>query len=132
MIFAYFKSEDWLKPTAIMIFEKAYDGKVELEASSAVIDEIIHTLKSRHFSNMELARVLEKVDKLPITYRVMLPHIASVAMSIADKYRLSYYDSIYVATALDSDDQSIVSSDASFDKVPGLRRVNPNDFANDL
>ena len=49
------------------------------------------------------------------------------AAEIREKYGLSYYDSHHAAAAL-SYDKEIVSTDRQYDKVEGLRRIDPSKF----
>jgi predicted nucleic acid-binding protein len=53
----------------------------------------------------------------------------SRAAEIREEYDLTYYDSLHAASALSSADRTIVSTDAQYDHVRDLNRINPYSFA---
>ena len=66
---------------------------------------------------------------VPLTERVAL-----VALTLMVEYGLtSCFDACYAATALLADpDRVVVSTDSVYDRVPGLKRVDPRDLAPSL
>jgi len=46
-----------------------------------------------------------------------------------EEHNLTFFDSFHAASALSLPDQSIVSFDRAYDRVAGLRRIDPADFA---
>jgi len=51
------------------------------------------------------------------------------AARIKREHNLTFFDSFHAASALSLPDQSIVSFDRAYDRVAGLRRIDPADFA---
>jgi predicted nucleic acid-binding protein len=105
---------------------------VELYASCEVLHELYYMAVKLGLS---LELLLEKLAALagirnlrwvPVTERVVL-----AALTLMVEYGLaSYFDACYAATALLADpDSVVVSTDSVYDRVPGLKRVDPRNLA---
>ena len=132
IILAHVKERDWLKPYAEALLKAAERGEVELYASCEVLHELYYVAVKLGIS---LELLLEKLVALagvrnlrwvPLTERVAL-----AALTLMVEYGLtSYFDACYAATALLADpDRVVVSTDSVYDRVPGLKRVDPRDLA---
>jgi predicted nucleic acid-binding protein len=124
-----------LKPYAEALLKAAERGEVELYASCEVLHELYYVAVKLGIS---LELLLEKLVALagvrnlrwvPLTERVAL-----AALTLMVEYGLtSYFDARCAATALLADpDRVVVSTDSVYDRVPGLRRVDPRDLAPSL
>lgn len=132
IILAHVKERDWLKPYAEALLKAAERGEVELYASCEVLHELYYVAVKLGIS---LELLLEKLVALagvrnlrwvPLTERVAL-----AALTLMVEYGLtSYFDACYAATALLADpDRVVVSTDSVYDRVPGLKRMDPRDLA---
>ena len=66
---------------------------------------------------------------MPVTLEIGL-----AAMTLVVEYQLtSKFNAYYVATALLADpNKTVISTDQAYDRIPGLKRVNPREYARRL
>jgi predicted nucleic acid-binding protein len=132
IILAHVKERDWLKPYAEAPLKAAEKGEVELYASCEALHELYYVAVKLGLS---LEQLLEKLVALagirnlrwvPVTERVVL-----AALTLMVEYGLtSNFDACYAATAQLADpDRVVVSTDSVYDRVPGLKRVDPRNLA---
>jgi len=132
ILIAYFKKEDWLKSVANGIINAIEDGRLKnVQVSTEVFHELYYvfsdfaSLQTMFINGAKLATIKNLVFIKP-SYENYLS-----AMNIMDTYNLtSIFDAIYAATALSSEvpDHIIVSTDRTFDKIRGLRRIDPREL----
>ena len=72
---------------------------------------------------------IENIEWLPSTMEVSL-----TAITLMLEYDISsIFDAYYAATALLLDpDKTIISTDPVYDKLPGIKRIDPRDLAEKL
>ncbi len=135
VLVAHVKESDWLKRPSEAILEAAESGELSLCASSESLHELYYLgVKLR----IDLETLLAKIASLLMIGGIeWLPSTAEVsltALTLMAEYGLSsIFDAYYAATALLMDpDRTVVSTDAAYDSVPGLRRVDPRDLARSL
>ena len=132
MLIAYLKKDDWLKPTAERVIGAVEAGRLgEVACSAATLHEMyyvfsehapIHTILA-DFARITTMKNLKFLNPDPETYLS--------ALHLAETYKISsVFDALYAATALSPSvpDHTIISTDAVFEKVPGLRRQAPEDL----
>jgi len=129
VLYAFVKKSDWLKSTADelmwMVKEKEF-GTVY--ASREALHELYYVSMEEGVTLDEfIARVaaLTSIDNL--TFLETTTEIDLLALAIMGQYRLtSIFDAYYAATALNQvPDHTLVSTDDIFDRLPGLKRVDP-------
>jgi len=132
VLIAYFKKEDWLKKTAEKIIEGIEKRRLEnVQISTEVFHELYYVFSDyapAHVIMANEARLatiknLEFIEARPETY------ISSI--NIMETYKLtSIFDAIYAATALGVDvpDRTIISTEHIYDKIKGIRRVEPREL----
>ena len=132
LLLAAIKKEDRLKPAAERILEKIDSGELKgVYASTAVLQEVIFW-----FYNRQLLRELEKavnvlshlhnVEWIPIT-----PEICLTASLLISEYNTSPFDAYHAATAIPRD-KTILSTEHIYDKIKGITRIEPTEFAKNL
>ncbi len=130
MLYAYIKREDWLKPTALRLIEMIASGELgEVKASREVLHEIYYVSLAE---GTTLDEVLER-----LTYLTLIKNLRFVettweddlaAISLMRQYGLSsIFDAYYAALAL-REGEPLISTDRAYDRVPGLRRLDPRDI----
>jgi len=135
IVLAHVKERDWLKPYADSILSAANSGMIRLSASCEVIHELYYVSVKL---GIDLETLLNKVVALtninnlywiPATTEIIL-----AAMSLMLEYNLSsIFDAYYAATALFSDpDRTIISTDTIYDRIPGVKRVDPRELAKEV
>jgi predicted nucleic acid-binding protein len=126
------KSEDRLKPAAELILEKIDSGKVKgVYASTASMQEIVFWFYNRQLLKKLTAAVnilshLRNVEWVPLT-----PEVCLTASLLISEYKLSPFDAYHAATAI-SRDKTILSTEHVYDKIKGVTKIEPNEFAKSL
>jgi predicted nucleic acid-binding protein len=130
MLYAFVKKSDWLKPVADKLLLMVKEGKLgEVSASREALHELYYVSREEGLDIDELLTrfaALTSIDNL-----IFLPTTTEVdllSIVLMKQYMLtSLYDAYHAATALNQvADHTIISSDTIFDKVPGLKRIDPN------
>ena len=132
LIIAYIKKSDWLKPSADKIFQAIQTKHLEnIQISTHVIHELYYV-----FSDLaQLSIILSNAVKIStldnITYVDTTREIMISALELISTYQISsVFDAIYAATALTNlvPDHVILSTDTVYDKIPGLKRIDPREL----
>jgi len=130
IILAYVKEEDWLREYSLKLLKAAEDNKLELYVSREIIHELYY-LARRY--NIDLHIFLEKIVALTrINNLRWIPtdiEIDLTALTLMIEYEInSIFDAYYAATALLRDpDKIIISTDEIYDKIPGIKRIDPRE-----
>jgi predicted nucleic acid-binding protein len=126
MMIALVNRADALHGVAVKLFEEVARGKLGgavIPASAYMEYELV--LRSRGYNSeailgdIEAFRRIENLGEVPLTARVIVE-----AARLRDKYGLTYFDSLHAASAL-YHDKTIISTDNAYQKVPGLRTIDP-------
>lgn len=124
VIFAYLNQSDRNHAIAEKIFQKLQNGELKVELSSVSLVEMELIYKSEKIED-KLLEHLAAVTALPNTdYIALTPDIAVASVYLRQTLNLTFFDSHYAATALNTD-HKIISFDKAYDKVPGLNRIKP-------
>ncbi len=126
MMIAFVNSADTLHKLASEVFDKVVRGELENAAipCSAYMEYEL-ALRSRGYDEEEIRldlesfRSMRNLGEVPLT-----PEILLEASRLRSRYRLSYFDSLHAASAL-AHDKVIISVDKAYQKIPGLRIVDP-------
>lgn len=132
VLYAHVKTDDWLKATADRLMRRIVNGEFGvIFASREVLHELYYvsmeegaTLET-YISRVAALTALENLKYLDTTFEIDM-----LAATIMKQFKLaSIFDAYYAATALNAvPDRTIVSTDEIFDKVTGIRRVDPRDL----
>jgi len=127
VIFAFLNSLDKNHVIASDLMERL-NGVIEAEFSSVALIEmelvyISQGLESRLLEDLVAVSTLQGIKMLSL-----VPDVAIAAAYIRKAQGLSFFDSHYAATAL-AGDGVIISFDVAYDKVPGLKRIDPIQFS---
>lgn len=132
VLYAYVKEKDWLKPTANKLVSKIAEGKFgPIHVSREVLHELYYVsiaegvLIDEIVSRFAALTAISNLNFVETTHEIDL-----LALTLMRQYRIdSIFDAYYAAAALNQDpDRTIVSTDKVFDKVPGLKRVDPREL----
>ncbi len=130
VIIAHFKKQDWLKPIADRIFSEIKSKRIQVEVSTEVFHEVFYVLSeftsiSKILSNFAYLLGLENIKFLSPT-----PEVYVTALHLMQQYNIkSIFDAIYAAQALlQSKDKIIISTENIYDRIPGIKRIDPRDF----
>jgi predicted nucleic acid-binding protein len=132
LLLAVIKKEDRLKPIAEKILEKIDSGELKgIYASTAVLQEVIFWFYNRQLlSELEKAvnvlSHLRNVEWVPIT-----PEICLTASLLINEYKTSPFDAYHIATAIPRD-KTILSTEHIYNKIKGITRIEPTEFAKEL
>ncbi len=124
VIFAYLNEYDPKHSVAEKIFEKLRSGGLAAEMSSVNLLEMELVYRSEKMEH-RLLRDLAALAALPnVNYVPLTPDVAVASVYLRQTLGLTFFDSHYAATALNRD-RRILSFDKSYDKIPGLTRMDP-------
>lgn len=132
LLLAAIKKEDRLKPVAAKILEKIDSGDIkDVYASTATIQEIIFWFYNRQLFDDLIKAVnflthIRHIDWIPLT-----PEICTTASLLMREHSLAPFDAYHLATAL-SMDKTILSTEHVYEKIKGLRRIEPTIFVKNL
>jgi len=132
MFIAYMKREDWLKESASRIFNAIEEGRLKgIQASSEVFHEIYYVFADYASLDVIIGNQARMAAFDSITYIDASREIYLSALDLMNNYGLSsIFDAIYAATALTEmvPDHTIISTDKVFDKISGVKRVDPREL----
>ncbi len=126
LIYAY--AEDSMKKAkAAELLEKCFLGKLKLSISLQNIGEFcsIATRKYQIQStaiNKIVQAILKSKNFVKLSYQ---PTTFKGALTIMEKNKLQFWDALLAATMLENDAVKIYTEDADFNKVSGIKQINP-------
>jgi predicted nucleic acid-binding protein len=130
IIYAFVKESDRLKPIADKIMWKIKEGALgEVCASREALHELYYVSTREGVTLDEYihrAAALTSIGNL--TFLPTTSEVDLLALTLMKQYGLSsIFDAYHAATTLNQvADHTIVSTDHVFDRIPGLKRINPN------
>ncbi|MBO3839871.1 MAG: type II toxin-antitoxin system VapC family toxin [Candidatus Brockarchaeota archaeon] len=132
IIYAYVKTEDWLKNIAEKLIRRISKGEFgTVYASREVFHEMYYVSQQEGVSIDEyISRVAALTAIENIVFLETTSEIDLLALILMKQYRFkSIFDAYYAATALNQvPDHSIVSTDTVFDNVAGIKRIDPREI----
>lgn len=124
VIFAYLNSNDKNHQIAKRIFDAIRNAKLHVSLSSISLVEMELIYRSERREDILLEH-LSALASLPnVSYMPFTPEEALTSVYLRKEMGLSFFDSHYAASALNLDGE-IVSFDAHYDNVEGLKRIDP-------
>ncbi|PUA32907.1 MAG: VapC toxin family PIN domain ribonuclease [Candidatus Terraquivivens tikiterensis] len=129
VIYAYVKVSDWLKPAANKLISRIARGEFgTVYSSREILHELYYVSMEEGVSLEEFIRraatitAIPNLSLLPTTYEIDL-----LALTLMQQYKLSsIFDAYYAATCLNMiDDRTIVTTDEEYDKIAGIKRIDP-------
>ncbi len=128
-LYAYVKPKDWLKPVAIKLIQKIEDGSFGIVyVPREVLHELYYVSVEEGVSIDEFIARAAAVTAIKNLVFVETDYtIDLLAFTLMRQYNLnSIFDAYYAATALNKvPDHTVVSTDTVFDKIPGIKRIDP-------
>jgi len=129
LLIAYVKKADWLKETATKVVRAIEEGTLSpIQASTEVFHELFYVF----YEFVPILTIIVDEAKIStirnITFIPPTPETYLTSMSLMETYDLkSIFDAIHAATTLSQDvpDHMILSTDVVYDRVKGLRRIDP-------
>ena len=128
-VFIRFLVRDDLVKTArsAELLARADRGAIELMTSEAVVLEVVQVLSSRRVYGMERATIATVMQSLLENRGLRLDHKTAIirAFDLYEATTLDYTDCLAVEHARRMGDGTVYSYDRDFDRVPGVRRLEP-------
>jgi len=132
MLYAYVKKEDWLKSIASSLISRIVRGEFgEVYASRESLHELYYVSRAEGVSTDEIiARFAVLASIKNLTFLETTFQIDLLALTLIRQYGFtSIFDAYHAATALNQvEDHKIISTDESFDCVPGIVRIDPREI----
>jgi len=109
------------------LLKKAEDGKVELQTTESVIAEIVYVLESKRLYNLTRDQIYERLLPILTIDSLKIPYKNSIisALEIYTKNIIDFEDALLIANARRLDSKEIYTYDKEFDKVKGIKRLEP-------
>ena len=127
VIFAYLNELDPYHGVSEKIFQRLAQGELELRISSVTLVEMELIYRSQHVEDRLLLH-LSAIAALPnVQYLPLNPETVITSVYLRQNHGLSFFDSHYAAAALNAN-IPILSFDQAYDRVPGLRRIKPENI----
>jgi predicted nucleic acid-binding protein len=132
LFIAYMKKEDWLRPTAVKIFNAIKANTLQdIQASTDIIHELYYVFSDvapipTILGNAAKLATLENITYIDPTREMLLS-----ALELMTSYDLkSIFDAVYAATSLTPHvpDHTILSTDQAYDKISGIERIDPRNL----
>ncbi|MDJ0271299.1 MAG: type II toxin-antitoxin system VapC family toxin [Candidatus Caldarchaeum sp.] len=132
VIYAYVKSSDWLKPAANKLMTKITRGEFgTVYSSREILHELYYVSLEEGVSLEEFIRRAATITAIPnLTLLPTVYEIDLLALALMQQYKLSsIFDAYYAATCLKMvEDKTIITTDEEYDKVAGIKRIDPRDI----
>ena len=121
-----------MKIVAAKILQKIDSGEVKgAYASTAAIQEIVFWFYNRQLFD-ELIKAVNFLTHIGhLKWIPLTPEICTAAALLIDEYNLAPFDAYHLATAI-SMDKTILSTEHVYEKVKGVKKIEPEDFAKDF
>jgi predicted nucleic acid-binding protein len=131
-LLAALKKEDRLKQTAEKILSKVDSGELKgVYASTAAIQEVIFWFYNRQLLD-QLTKAVNALTHLRNVEWIQIdPEICLTSSLLISEYNISPFDSYHLATAIKKD-KTILSTDHIYDRIKGITRVEPQNYAGGL
>jgi predicted nucleic acid-binding protein len=110
------------------LFERLESGAERAAILDVTVGEVVHVLTSRNLYNMSAEEVSERLTTILNARGIQMSHKARClnALKIFATYSfLNFGDSAVAAAAFDEEMSEVYSYDRGFDRVPGIRRLEP-------
>jgi len=129
MLYAHVKSEDWLKPIAEKLIERIAHGDLGIISTSREALHELYYVSIEEGVDLEsyISRLVALTSIPNLTYLDTTSEIDILAATLMRQFNLtSIFDAYFAATALNAvPDHTIISTDAVFDRVTGIKRRDP-------
>jgi len=129
ILYAHVKTDDWLKPTADRLLQRIVRGEFGVVFVSREALHELYCVSMEEGIPMEtyISRIAALTALDNIKYLETTVEIDILAATMMKQFNLkSIFDAYYAATALNAvPDRTIISTDEVFDRVTGLKRVDP-------
>ena len=106
---------------------KTAKGEINAVVSDFTIDSVILVMSNHKVSKEEMKEFINKLinSKGIAIYSVSMRDRLQ-AINIMGRYGLDYEDSVILQTALSTKSKEIMSFDRHFDKISGIKRIEPD------
>jgi len=129
---AHIKKSGRLKPTAEKILNRVASGAIlDIYASTATLQEIIFWFFYRNMSR-ELIQATNAITHIRnIRWIDLSPDVCLTASMLIKEYSINPFDAYHAATAI-SEDKTILSTEHVYDRIKGIKRIDPGTYAKQL
>ncbi len=132
LMYAYVKKQDWLKPTADIIFNAIVEGKLgSVHVSRMVLHELYYVSKNEGIDLNEYITRAASLTAIPyLSFHPTTVEVDLLALVLMKQYKVtSIFDAYHAATALNQEpDHTVISTDHIYDNIPGITRIDPRNL----
>lgn len=129
VIVRYLVKDDQVKAEAcFQLFKKLEQGTEELTTCEAVIAEVVYVLSSRALYGLNHEEIRARLTPILTLKGLRLPQ-KRLYLKALDLYAiysfLDFEDALCVVHMENEDTKELYSYDTDFDRIPGIRRIEP-------
>ena len=127
LVYAYDKSEATKRKKAEELLSKCFDGFITLAMSNQNLAEFVYvtTRKSKLSMNQAMINVRDISNSTTFKKINYSTRTVILAVEIADEFKMSFWDSLLVATMKENSIFNIYTENTSDFKMPWINAVNP-------
>jgi predicted nucleic acid-binding protein len=129
MLYAHVKSDDWLKSTAERLLKRIAHGEFgTVSTTREALHELYHVSMEEGVDLESYITRLVALTSIPnLNYLDTSSEIDILAATLMKQFKLtSIFDAYFATTALNAvRDHTITSTKETFDKVTGIKRMDP-------
>jgi len=114
-----------LRQACARVLRRVADGTLDATVNSEVIQEIVYVLWRRGRREDALTLASHVSALFPDMLAVTRGDVAMACELLRRSPKLSVRDAIHVATMIQNGIDEIISVDADFDRIEGIRRISP-------
>ena len=125
-IFIYAVGKDHpLRPGCVAIIQKIRSGKITVVISTEIIQEILYRFQSIKNLPAGIRLSQEAIQLSSIILPVTETDLSRAIDILETSPAIQTRDAFHAAVMLNNDLQEIISTDSHFDRIPGIRRLDP-------
>lgn len=107
------------------IINQIYAGHQNYAIDTETLQEILHYYTRQEEVNRGIELVEDLMPRFPDIIPITAAEITTAMRILAETADISARDAIHAAVVFEHSLEGIVSADADFDRIPGLRRFDP-------
>ena len=107
------------------VFSLVYEGRLEANIDTELLQEILHFYQRRNHLDFGLALFDRLVTLFPDPFPVSRERVVLARDMLARHRQVEARDALHAAVVLQEDLEGIISADRGFDSIAGLTRFDP-------
>ncbi len=127
LIYAFDTNEPEKRPIARLLIQQAWQGQQTFHISNQILAEFSRALTQKKippYPPEKTSQLLQDFQEGWIIHTYSIKTIYST-LKLLEQYSLSFWDALIAATMIENQVYQIYTEDEAFNKIPGIKAVNP-------